>query len=99
MHSAQQENTFKHSKRSQINSWDRAREQWRREGEGVVSMTTTLTKDSPDKTSSKEIRLCPSRRSSYRSFTCFRTWGRERERERENKRGELVHKDCERQEM
>uniref|UniRef100_A0A0E9RQR3 Uncharacterized protein n=1 Tax=Anguilla anguilla TaxID=7936 RepID=A0A0E9RQR3_ANGAN len=39
-------------------------------------MTTALTKDSPDRTSSKEIRLCPSRRSSYRSFTCFRTFKR-----------------------
>lgn len=34
---------------------------------------TLLTNDWPDRTSSSEIRLCPSRRSSYRSFTCFRT--------------------------
>lgn len=32
-----------------------------------------LTSVSPDKTSSSEIRLCPSRKSSYRSFMCFRT--------------------------
>lgn len=29
---------------------------------------------SPDRTSSSEIRLCPSRKSSYRSFMCFRTY-------------------------
>lgn len=36
-----------------------------------------LTNVSPDKTSSSEIRLCPSRKSSYRSFICFRTYGHE----------------------
>ena len=34
-----------------------------------------LTRESPESTSSREIRLCPSLRSSYRSFTCFRTCG------------------------
>lgn len=40
-----------------LNSWNRA----------------ILTSVSPDNTSRREIRLCPSRKSSYRSFTCFRT--------------------------
>ena len=33
-----------------------------------------LTKVSPERTSKREIKLCPSLRSSYRSFTCFRTY-------------------------
>ena len=36
-----------------------------------------LTRESPESTSSREIRLCPSLRSSYRSLTCFRTYGSE----------------------
>lgn len=32
-----------------------------------------LTNVSPERTSKSEIKLCPSLRSSYRSFTCFRT--------------------------
>ncbi len=35
----------------------------------------TLTIVSPERTSRREIRLCPSRRSSYRSFTWRWVWG------------------------
>lgn len=36
---------------------------------------TVLTSVSPESTSSREMRLCPSLRSSYRSVTCLWAWG------------------------
>ena len=39
-----------------------------------------LTRVSPDRTSSREMRLCPSRRSSYRSVMCLWAWGGNRNR-------------------
>lgn len=35
------------------------------------------TRVTPERTSSKEIKLCPSLRSSYRSVMCFLTWNKE----------------------
>lgn len=42
-----------------------------------VQQINIHTRVTPDKTSSREIRLCPSLRSSYRSVMCFLTCDRE----------------------
>lgn len=39
---------------------------------------TGLTSVSPESTSRREMRLCPSLRSSYRSVTCLWAWGHKR---------------------
>lgn len=44
------------------------------------------TRVTPERTSSKEIRLCPSLRSSYRSVMCFLTWEREWQAKKEGRR-------------
>lgn len=57
------------------------------------------TRVTPDRTSSSDIRLCPSRRSSYRSVMCFLTLGTrrqegeegERQRKRQRKRKLIPH--------
>lgn len=70
----------------QEQTWERikaegAEEQGQRGGGGdrdsglSVRRTPTLTSVSPERTSSREMRLCPSLRSSYRSVTCLWAWG------------------------
>lgn len=41
----------------------------------MTQRVTMLTKVSPESTSRREMRLCPSLRSSYRSVTCLWAWG------------------------
>lgn len=43
------------------------------------------TRVTPERTSSREIRLCPSLRSSYKSEMCFLTWERRTGRKRDRK--------------
>lgn len=56
------------------------------------------TRVTPERTSSSDIRLCPSRRSSYRSVMCFLTLGTRRQegeggtkRKRQRKRKLIPH--------
>lgn len=43
---------------------------------GCMSEIHIHTRVTPERTSSKEIKLCPSLRSSYRSVMCFLTWNK-----------------------